>query len=284
MEAVTLGFRAYDVHELACHFVARRQGLYRRHGLQVRLVDTNFIAESELPPRTLHTACGAALLAWLAGADMRVVFVAASRPMFWLYARPDMQQLADLDGKAVAGFPAPTPPAQFLRLILQQESIDPDRVVIEPARDDMARLGLLCDAAVSAAVVSSAIAPQRLEHRGFRELSFFGDELSIPTTGLAVDAATHAAEPGLVAAMSACYAEALGHIHDEPGVLEAALADCITAVDAEQEALADRVRRCYTQDGRVDPATLESGIGAMAAAVDAKNVREFHALYDFSAL
>lgn len=284
MDAVTLGFRAYDVHELACHFVARKAGLYRRHGLQVRLVDTNFVSDAELPPRTFHAACGASLLSWLAGADMRVVFVAASRPMFWLYARPDMQQLADLDGKAVAGFPPPTPPALFLRLILEQESVDPDRVVIEPARDDMARLGLLCDAAVSAALVSSAIAPQRIECRGFRELSFFGDELRVPTTGLAVNAATSAAEPDLVAAMGACYAEALNLIHDEPGVLEAALADCVTAIGAEQEALAERVRRCYTRDGRVDPATLEPVIGAIAAAVGATNVGAFDSLYDFSAL
>ncbi len=148
----------------------------------------------------------------------------------------------------------------------------------------MARLGLLCDAAVSAALVSSAIAPQRIECGGFRELSFFGDELSIPTTGLAVDAATSAAEPGLVAAMCTCYAEALRLIHEEPGVLEAALAACVTAVGEEQGALADRVRRCYTRTGRVDPTKLESVVGALAVAVNAPDVRQLDALYDFSAL
>lgn len=284
METAILGFRAYDIHELACHFVARHAGLYRHHGLQVRIADITFSRESELPPRMFHAACGAALTAWLSGSNVRVVFVAAERPMFWLHARSDVQELADLDGKAVAGFPTGTPPALFLRSILQREALDPERVFVEPARDDIARMGLLCDSAVSAALVSSAIPPQLLTANGFRELLCFGEELHVPTTGLAVAAAMLTTEPDLVATMCLCYEEAIRLIHDEPGVLEAALVKCVTANGAEQATMAQRVRRFYTRDGRVDGATLDDAIAVMVDAMALEDAPSASSLYDFSRL
>jgi len=284
VETVTLGFKSYDVHELACHFVARQVGLYRRHGLNVRLADTTFIPDAQLPSRTFHAACGAALTAWLDGADTRVVFVAADRPMFWLYARPGLRDLSGLEGKLVAGFPPPAPPAIFLRAILRTHSIDPDRVSTIAARDDVARIGLLSDASVAAALISSAASPQSLAHHGFAALSFFGDEIRVPTTGLAVDSGTLEAEPELVATMCRCYREALALIHNEAGVLEAALAEFVTARGVDQTAMADRIRCAYTRDGRADPATLTAAIGLVAAELGILAPGAPDSLYDFSIL
>jgi len=284
VESVILGFKSYDIHELACHFVARQAGLYRRHGLRVRLTDTNYVTDGQFPPRTFHAACGAALTAWFDGADTRVVFVAADRPMFWLYARPDLGGPADLDGGVVAGYPAAAPPAIFLRAILRARSIDPERVTTIAARDDVARIGLLSDDSASAALISSATAPQSLAERGFAELLFCGDEIRVPTTGLAVGSGTIESAPELVAAMSRCHREALTLIHHEAGVLEEALAEFVTGVGAEQAVMADRVRACYTRDGRMDAAALDGAIGLVSAALGRPAPGARNSLYDFSML
>ena len=284
METVTLGFKSYDSHELACHFVARQVGLYRRHGLQVRLTDTTYVPDTQLPARIFHAACGAALTAWFDGADARVVFVAADRPMFWLYAQPGLGGLVDLEGSVVAGYPAMAPPAVFLRAILRAYSIDPSRVVTLAARDDVARMGLLSDNSVAAALISSATAPQSLAAHGFTEVLFLGDEIRVPTTGLAVDPGTIESAPDLVAAMCHCHREALTLIHDEPGVLEAALSEFVSSVGAEQAAMAARVRACYTRDGRVAATTLDGAIDLVSMALGKTAPGAQNSLYDFSLL
>lgn len=283
METVTLGFKAYDIHELACHFVARQAGLYRRHGLEVRLTDTSFIPDERLPARTFSAACGAALTAWLGGADSRVVFVAAERPMFWFYGRAGVRELSALEGELVASYPPQAPPAILLRAILRRYSLGPERVGTLAVRDDVARIGLLRDGSAAGAVVSSAVAPQSLRDRGLAELLSFGNEIRLPTTGLAIDASTLAAEPDLVAAMCRCYREALALIHDEAGVLEAALADFVTVIGAEQAVMAERVRACYTREGRVDTATLDAGIELMAAELGVTERRPTESLYALAA-
>jgi len=94
MSAVTLGFKAFDAHELLCHFVAVKSGLYKRHGLQVDLVDITFVAETELPGNWFQASCGAALASAVRGIPQRVVFVATDKPMFWIAARPDVKTLS----------------------------------------------------------------------------------------------------------------------------------------------------------------------------------------------
>ena len=42
MTTVQLGFKAFDAHELLCHFIAAKAGLYQRHRLQIELVDITF--------------------------------------------------------------------------------------------------------------------------------------------------------------------------------------------------------------------------------------------------
>lgn len=262
MQTITLGFRAYDAHELACHFVARQAGLYRRHGLDVRLTDLSFVPD---PPRNLFSAgCGAALISWLGGADLRVVFVAAQRPMFWLYARPGIRGLAELAGQSVAAYPSASPPALLLRAVLRRHAVDPDHITLCAVRDDVARVGLLDDRSAAAALISSAVPPQHLAERGFIELLCIGDELCVPTTGLAVHAELLAAEPDLVAALRRCYREALALIHHEPGLLEAALARFVMPA-ATAAAQAARVRDGYTRDGRIPVAELGAAIDLVAA-------------------
>jgi hypothetical protein len=280
--SLTIGFKAYDAHELACHFVARHAGLYEKHGLQPQLLDTTFIADADLPPLTFHAACGAALFDWLRGVEVRVVFVAAQRPMFSLHARPERDDVSNLRGEVVAGFPPAAPPAVFLRALLRQRSVEPDGITTLPARDDVARIGLLRDGSASVALLSSAVAPRALTEIGFPELLFLGDALRLPTTGLAVSAATYASEAGLVAAMRSCYRDALALLHGDTGILAAALAERVEFDAAGRAALAERVRRCYTRDGRVALRAVEGAVGLVAAELGRPVGRPLQSLYELA--
>jgi len=272
---------AYDVHELGCHFVARHAGLYQRHGLEPQLVDAK-VAGADLPDRCFRAACAAALAGWLNGDDIRVVFVAAEKPMFWLYGTPGLQELSGLQGKTIAGYPPPAPPALFLRYLLDQEGIN--GVDFLPALDDEARLGMLADGSAAAALLSSRVAPDAADSSGLEPLLFLGDQLRIATTGLAATPAFCAEEPGLIAAMCACYAEALALIHGDPEALASALRAGIETVRGSVDALVPVLRACYTSNGRSSSEHLQAGAELVAAIMGVQVPQPVDQLYDFSFL
>jgi hypothetical protein len=283
MTTLHLGFKAFDLHELACHFMARQAGLYAARGLEVRLLDTNFVPDQQLPPRTFHAACTAALLAWLHGAATKVVFVACERPMFWLAGRPGLA-VSGLARGAIAGYPPDTPPAALLQMVLRGLGLDGHRTpVVLPARDDNARLGLLIAGDVDAAVVSSALPPDRVRRRGVSPLAFFGEELRFPTTGLAVSCELHAREPDLVAAMCVCYQQALRLLRGDDAVTRAAITEFLAFTGAEVEEAVALVRRCYTEDGRSPVEVQAFAISAMRSTLGL-TAQPAGELYDFSAL
>src|SRR5215208_42372 len=89
---------------IAIFAVARDRGYYRLEGLDVRLV----VIPSSLGTQALlagnikfTTAGGSGLLPILRGAPIRYMFTSFNRPMFWLYAKPDIRSVAALKGKKV---------------------------------------------------------------------------------------------------------------------------------------------------------------------------------------
>ncbi|MGH3134727.1 MAG: hypothetical protein ACRDNY_13485 [Gaiellaceae bacterium] len=168
---IELGFRAYDPHELLPHVLAARLGLYENAGVDVRLRDLTF---TDTP--AAQVSCGAALLARLHEAPLRIVLVACRRPLFWVVTR---ERGALLDTARIASYPEGSPPALFVRMLLPSAQV-------EPARDNDARIGLLLADEVDGAVISSAEPPMRIEELGLHPALAFGDVLTLPTTGLAV--------------------------------------------------------------------------------------------------
>lgn len=284
MIAVHLAFRAFDVHELACHFVAQRAGLYAARGLEVHLLDANFVPEEQLPARTFHAACTAALIGALQGAPLRVVFVACERPMFWLVGRAGGAGLRALEGARIAGYPPSSPPAALLRLVRQAHGLaGGGEPLIVAARDDAARLGLLLAGEVEAAVISSALLPARLCARGLAVLEFFGDVLRLPSTGLAVHRALQEREPALVRAMCACYRESLQRLHTDERLSGEALAAFVEFAGAGPGEALELLRRCYTLEGRCAAQVLDAAVESMRRIVGA-GAGAGADLYDFTAL
>lgn len=282
MQRILLGFKAFDVHELACHFIARHAGIYAAHGLDVQLIDTTFQSSEQLPPRTFEAACTAALIAWLHGAPVRVVFVACDRPMFWLVGRRGGPAAADTGPLRIAGYPPGTPPDVLLRRVLGGEAGAARReALVLPARDDVARLGLLQGGDVDAAIISTAVPRSRLVRRGIEILRFFGDTLRVPTTGLAVHRNLQMREPELVRTMCACYRESLQLLHADERLAVAALTAALDLTQDDAHEVVATLRHCCTRDGRTTTAIESGAIDGMSRLLGVKPPPE--ALYATSA-
>jgi ABC-type nitrate/sulfonate/bicarbonate transport system substrate-binding protein len=87
--------------------------------------------------------------------------------------------------------PALVAPGCFARIILRGRGLDPDTdidaVPMYPG-DYSEHIRMLNSGELDAAVIGSTWSPEQLEaEEGLRQLLFFGDDLQIPTTGVAVD-------------------------------------------------------------------------------------------------
>lgn len=280
MERVHLGFKAFDMHELLCHFVAREAGLYQRAGLEVRLLDTTFIPDERLPDRNFQVACGAALMSWLQGTSYRVVMTAVDRPMFWLYARPGIAGLQALTGERIAGFPVMAPPAHFLSAILSQQGLTENDLNVEAVRDDTARLGLLRSGEVAAAVISSAYIPGQVAAMGYQPLVFFGSCLRVPTTGLAVTERQLEQETDLVEKMVHVFRRSLELIHSDRDLLGRVLADYFQVPDPLVTAGCDLAQHCFSQTGRCENQVGRAAVAMMAEQLGRRADSAYN-LYDF---
>lgn len=283
---ITLGFKAFDAHELLCHFVAVHAGLYQREGIAVQLADITFIADSELPEHVFQASCGAALASAVKGSGQRVVFVAVDRPMFWIWSRAPLSGVAGLARRRLATFPAVAPPHALANIVLRKAGLDAGMdvgrdVTLLPARDDVARLGLLRSGSVDAAVISSAIAPARMAGLGFHLLCFIGDELRLPTTGLAVDQAHLQRAPEQVSALVASHRESLRLLHSDPELTAAVLRDWFDVGSDIAAATAQCYASAFTADGRTSPAIAQGAIDALCAELDIAARPAWDQVYSF---
>jgi|GEM_PF-1359496 len=289
MTDVVLGFKAFDIHELLCHFVAKEAGLYEQQGLNVKLVDTNFAADQALPELFFSTACGAALAGWLNGTPQKVIFVATDRPLFWLYGRDGLcdkdapESLQGLSHCRIAGYPEFAPPTHFLNAILAQGGLNP-RTVIEsiPARDDTARIGLLVAGDVDAAVISSALPPAVMAKYGLKPLLFFGEHLRIPTTGLVIHPSLVERHPDVVGAMVSVYRQSLQLINGDDNLVRKVLGQYFAIPLRGLGTTSDLVRQCFCSDGQSSTAILEEAIKVMQLQLQCDDPPVVNALYDFS--
>ena len=263
MRTVECGIKAYDIHELLCHFVAVRRGFYAAEGLDVRLVDTSFIPDDRLPDANFfQVACGAAFLS--RGVSFRIFLAAVTRPMFWLYGVAGINTVEQLAGKRIATYPSQAPPYWFNRIALRNHGLDPDTdVELKPARDDAIRLGLLREGAVDAALISSAVSPVTVTRTGLNMLTLLGDEVAFVTSGIATTEKIAQKDPALMEGLVGAYQRSLAVIHHSPADICPILAE-ITGVSEEvAEETYRLVLPCYTPDGYVGMKTLQAMLDTM---------------------
>ncbi|MBI4526516.1 MAG: ABC transporter substrate-binding protein [Deltaproteobacteria bacterium] len=153
--------------------VAREMGYYRDEGLHVELVAMPAaVAIQALIGRNTEfaTVGGAGLPPVLRGAPLRFLFTTFNRPMFWLYAKPEIRSIRDLKGKKVGVSSLGSGPDSLLRDLLKKHGLEGGRdVVIMPMGAGTARFVALKAGSVDAAMLSI---PSNFmaDEAGYREL------------------------------------------------------------------------------------------------------------------
>ena len=282
MKVIECGIKAFDIHELLCHFVAERGGFYAAAGLDVRLVDTTFTPDERLPDADyFQVACGAAYFSRTV--PFRIFLAAVTRPMFWLYGAAGIAAVEQLAGKQIATYPSLAPPYWFNRIALRNHGLDPDNdVELKPARDDAIRLGLLREGAVDAALISSAISPVAIQQLGLNTLTLVGDEIRFVTSGIATTEKIAQEDPDLVQSLVSIYRQSLAVIHEAPAEICSILVDVMGITQEGAEKTYELILPCYTPDGFIEMDTLQAALDTLSAEqgtdapITAGDVYDFH--------
>ena len=265
MKTVECGIKAFDIHELLCHFVAQRGGFYAAEGLEVRLMDTTFTPDDRLPEANyFQVACGAAVFS--RSVRFKVFLAAVTGPMFWLYSAAEIKSIEQLAGKRIATYPSLAPPYWFNRIVLRSYGLDPDNdVELMPARDDALRVGLLREGAVDAALISSAISPVAIRQSGLNTLTLLADEIKFVTSGIATTEKIAHDDPDLVQKLVRVYRQSLAVIRRSPTEIYPVLADVMGVSNEVAEKTYELVLPCYTQDGFMKMDTLQAALDTLNA-------------------
>ena len=172
---VSVGVPVLDVTQSAL-FVANDRGYYRQEGLEVDLIlMRGAVANQALIAGNVEftTVPTAGLQAALQGAPLKVVFSTFQKPMFWLYARPEIRGIKDLSGKKVAVSSIGAAGDAALRELLKKYGMEEGReVAILAIGVTATRLGALSSGVVDAAMLTFPhnISAQEL---GLREIVSF---------------------------------------------------------------------------------------------------------------
>src|SRR5688572_4887693 len=155
---------------------AKERGYYREEGLDVDLVqmrDTLGISALIGGNADFASISGAGLTAILGGMPLRFAFSSFFRPMFWLYAKPEIQDVKALRGKRVGVTGLGSGPDNLLRETLKRNGLEGGR--------DVTILALGLPATLAAAlragtVDAGTVSPPfnfAVRDAGFRELVSF---------------------------------------------------------------------------------------------------------------
>ena len=285
MHTIDLTLVGLGIHEELVAYVADQQDYYAEEGVHVALRD-GCAWDMERVRRTATIGLGRAVVSAVTdGVPWVVLCVNTQHPLFWLLARESYTTVEALKGRRIGIHEPRTAPGCFARIALRKHGLDPDRdvqcVVMTPG-DYSRHLRGLADGSLDAAFVGSTVAPEvAARDNGLRLLAFIGDDLQIPTVGIAVDPTHISADDPAVLALVRANRRALRTIHDEPDLAARyinALIPCLTFAQARQH-YERYVAPYFTTDGRHDPAVAARALSAVAKELAAPTVPDATTIY-----
>jgi NitT/TauT family transport system substrate-binding protein len=266
--------------------IARDRGYYRQEGLDVQLV----LIPSALGMQALlagnikfSTAGGSGLLPILRGAPVKYVFTTFSRPMFWLYARPDIRSVESLKGKKVGVSGLGSGPDSLLREILKKYGLEGGcDVVILPVGSGTGRFFALQAGSVDAAMLS---VPANLlaQDAGFRELVSFIDQEWIELQGTVnVTDQLMATDPVLVEKFLRASLKGFIHFRDLRAQTIAILARFLRTKEESAARIYDLMRPSLTQDGIVSEEIQRKSLEHIVDRAGLKEPLRLEKIFDYS--
>jgi ABC-type nitrate/sulfonate/bicarbonate transport system substrate-binding protein len=266
--------------------IARDRGYYRQEGLDVQLI----VIPSALGMQALlagnikfSTAGGSGLLPILRGAPVKYIFTSFSRPMFWLYARPEIRSVENLKGKKVGVSGLGSGPDSLLREILKKYGLEGGRdVVILPVGSGTGRFFALQAGSVDAAMLS---VPANLlaQDAGFRELVSFIDQEWIELQGTVnVTDQLMASDPVLVEKFLRASLKGFIHFRDLRSQTIAILARFLRTKEDAAGRIYDLMRPSLTQDGIVSEEIQRKSLEHIVDRAGLKEPPRLEKIFDYS--
>src|SRR3954466_10189632 len=235
MRELEFAYVGLGVHEEVVYSVASELGYYADEGVRVAIRDGVRWDDERLRQAAAVGLGRTLLIRLLARTPLTMLCVNTERPLFWLMARAEFSDVSELRGRRVAMHPALVAPGCFARIILRGRGLDPDAdieaVPMHPG-DYSEHVRLLKRGELDAAVIGSTLSPEQLAaEEGLRLLLFFGDELQIPTTGVAVDPSVLALDDPRVKGLVRANLRALATMLDDPALGAAHVGRLLPAAD-----------------------------------------------------
>lgn len=285
MDTLDLTLVALGIHEGLVAYVADQQDFFAEEGVHVAVRDGRAWGTERLR-RTATIGLGRALVSrFIDGVPWVVLCVNTEHPLFWLLARERITSVEALKGCWIGVHDPRTAPGCFARIVLRKHGLDPDRdvrcVALE-AGDYSGHLRGLADGTLDAAFVGSTLAPEiAARDHGLRLLAFMGDDLLVPTVGIAIDPTHFSPDDPAVLALVRANRRALRAIHDEPELASRAIHALIPRLDlAEARQHYERyVAPYFTTDGRHDPAIAARALSIVAKDLGAETVPDPATIY-----
>jgi NitT/TauT family transport system substrate-binding protein len=270
MRELDFAYVGLGVHEEVVYSVADELGYYADEGVDVTIRDGVRWDDERLRQAAVVGLGRTLLIRLLAGTPWTMLCVNTERPLFWFMARPEFSDLSELRGRRVAMHPRLVAPGTFARIILRGRGLDPDAdieaVEMFPG-DYREHIRLLKSGELDAAVIGSTWSPQQLEaEEGLRLLKFFGDDLQIPTTGVAVDPSVVALDDPRVEGLVRANLRALATMLDDPALGAEHVRRLLPAADdATARDFYDRyVGSRFKASGLPDPAVVATALGLVS--------------------
>jgi NitT/TauT family transport system substrate-binding protein len=270
MRELEFAYVGLGAHEEVVYSVAAELGYYHDEGVNVSIQDGVRWDDDRLRHAAAVGLGRTLLIRLLRGAPWAMLCVNTERPMFWLMARADFSDISELRGRRVAMHPPLVAPGCFARIVLRGRGLDPDAdieaVPMFPG-DYSEHVRLLKSGELDAAVVGSTLSPEQLAaDEGLRLLLFFGDELQIPTTGVAVDPATVALDDPRVKSLVRANVRALKALLHDPALGAMHVRRLLrNADDASARDFYDRyIAPYFKTDGQPEPDVVAKALPRVA--------------------
>ena len=266
--------------------VAKARGYYAQENLDVEFVQmaVGIGVNATVAGNVEFAAMGSALFsAILGGAPLKIVMSSFRRPLFLVYAKPEIRDISQLKGKKV-GVPAlGTAGHSMLVDVLRKQGQDPGRDIT------MVGLGLtatLLQALIGGVVDAAILSPPfafMAEDAGYRELiSFLDEDIIFPGGGIGAHDSFLRNNSALMEQFTR--ASLKGHLYARTN--KAGTIPIIARQMGMKESYAakyfDLMRRATTAEGSIDPNEQRKALDPALRLRGDKEAPPLERVYDFS--
>jgi len=267
--------------------IARDKGYYRAEGLDVELILVSApIASRALLSGdvTVATVGGAGLPPLLRGSPLKFLFTSYNRPMFWLYAKPEIRDVKGLKNKRVGVSGIGSGPDSLMREMLRLNGLDPNRDVTVLSLGVMPMIFSGLQSGVVDAAMLSPPVTFKAEEAGFRELVSFPKQDLVELQGsVLVRDASLQSDPGQIEKFLRATYKGFLHIKENRTGTIPIIARYLQVSQAVAAKAYDNVvRPAMTQDGTLSAETQMKAVEHVLKRLDLKEGPPLSKIFDFS--